>query len=261
MAETPEERNFSKGQIYFIGIDSLHPDMNQPRKHFDHRAMEELTKSIKRQGVLQPVLFRLSKEGKLILVAGQRRLMAARNAGLEQIPAIFTEGNATEIALVENLLRENLTAIEEAEALDALMKEHRYTQEHLAETLGKGRSTISEMLSLTRLPQRIRNECRSDPKCPKRVLIEIAKKKQQRAMETLYEKFKTSGLTSDEIRRLSRKKGRESITITLDQIGSLSKRLSSLDPVKLRETDLEKLKPALGDLRRLLDEKLDILNS
>ncbi len=261
MAETHGEPTFIKGQIYFIDIDRLHPDINQPRKHFDRVALEELTNSIRRQGVLQPVIFRLNKEGELILVAGQRRLMAARNAGLEQIPAIFTEGNPTEIVLVENLLRENLTAIEEAEALDALMKEHRYTQEHLAETLGKGRSTISEMLSLTRLPQRIRNECRSDPKCPKRVLIEIAKKKQQRAMETLYEKFKTSGLTSDEIRKLSRKKGRTSITITCDQIESLSKRLSSLDPVKLAETDREKFKTALGDLRRLMDEKLEILIS
>ena len=261
MAETTGERTFRKGQIYFIAINSLHADINQPRKHFDHGALEELTNSIKRQGVLQPVIFRLSKDGKLILVAGQRRLMAARNAGLEQIPAIFTEGNPAEIALVENLLRENLTAVEEAEALDALMKEHRYTQEHLAETLGKGRSTISEMLSLTRLPQRIRNECRADPKCPKRVLVEIAKRKQQRAMETLYEEFKTSGLTSDEIRKLSRKKSRGSITITFDQIESLSKRLASLDAGKLAETDREKLRTALGDLRGLLDKNIDILKS
>ncbi|MGA2402680.1 MAG: ParB/RepB/Spo0J family partition protein [Syntrophobacteraceae bacterium] len=261
MAEPPQSPTFSKGQIYSIDIGSLRPDPNQPRKHFDRGALEELTNSIRRQGVLQPVIFRLSKEGELLLVAGHRRLMAARNAGLEKIPAIFAEGNPTEIALVENLLRENLTVIEEAEALDALMKEHRYTQEQLAETLGKGRSTISEILSLTKLPQRIRNECRVDPKCPKRVLIEIAKKKQQRAMETLYEKFKTRGLTSDEVRKLSRKKGRESVRITFDQIESLRKRLASLDLVSLAPTDREKLRTGLDILRQKLDEKLSILNS
>ncbi len=261
MIEPPEAPTFIKGQIHFVNIDSLHPDPNQPRKHFDRGALEELTNSIRRQGVLQPVIFRLSKEGELILVAGQRRLIAARNAGLEQIPAIFTEGNPAEIALVENLLRENLTAIEVAEALDSLMKEHKYNQEQLAETLGKGRSTISEMLSLTKLPQRIRNECRVDPKCPKRVLVEIAKKKQQRAMETLYEKFKTRGLTSDEVRRLSRKKSRESVRITFELIISLSKRLASLDPANLTETDRENLITELGNLRQRVGEKLDILNT
>jgi ParB family chromosome partitioning protein len=261
LTELPKASTFSKGEIYSINIDSLIPDPNQPRKYFDRGALEELTNSIRRQGVLQPVIFRLSEEGKLILVAGQRRLIAARNAGLEQIPAIFTEGNPTEIALVENLLRENLTAIEEAEALDALMKEHQYTQEQLAETLGRGRSTISEMLSLIKLPQRIRNECRGDPKCPKRVLVEIAKKKQQRAMETLYDKFKTRGLTSDEVRRLSRKKSREWAKITLDLIDSLSKRLASLDPGVLPETDRKNLSSELGKLHQRVGEKLDILNT
>lgn len=252
---------FRRGRIYSIDTERLQPDPNQPRKHFDARAIEELTASIKRLGVLQPLIFRQNEQGELILVAGQRRLMAARNAGLKQVQAMFAEGNPSEIALVENLLRENLTAIEEAEALDALMKEHGYTQEQLAEALGKAQSTISEMLSLNRLPLQIRNECRSDPKCSKRALVEIAKKKQQRAMETLYVKFKTRGLTSDELRKLSRKKSRGTFKITDEQIKSLTGRLTALDLDGLPETDREKLKGELHNLRRRIDETISILNT
>jgi ParB family transcriptional regulator, chromosome partitioning protein len=95
----------------------LAPDPEQPRKFFDEQALAELQASIASHGVLQPVLVREGGEGMFIIVSGERRYQAAKNAGLETIPAILTDGEPAEISIIENLLRENLTAIEEAEAI------------------------------------------------------------------------------------------------------------------------------------------------
>jgi ParB family chromosome partitioning protein len=119
--------------------------------------------------------------GTPILVAGEPRLEASRQAGLTNVPAIFVNGNHAEISLVENLLRENLTPVEEAEALNKIMKDHGYTQEALAGGIGKARSTVTEILTLNRLPQEIRNECRGNKNVSRSTLIEIARKKNRPA--------------------------------------------------------------------------------
>jgi ParB family chromosome partitioning protein len=110
------------------------------------------------------------------VVAGERRCATARQASLVSIPGIFIDSqNHTEIALVENLLRQDLTAVEEAEALSRLQEDHQYQQDDLVRIFGKSKATISETLSLNKLPQEIRDECRTDPSVPKRTLIEIAR--------------------------------------------------------------------------------------
>ena len=108
------------------------------------------------------------------------------------MPAIFVEGNYDEIALVENILREDLTAMELAESLDRVMKDHGYTQEQLKPIIGKHKSTISEILSLNRLPDDIRDECRSNPSIPRKALIKIAKMKRPEKMLKAYKKYKDS---------------------------------------------------------------------
>ncbi|MEK6653866.1 MAG: ParB/RepB/Spo0J family partition protein [Thermodesulfobacteriota bacterium] len=113
-----------------------------------------------------------------------------KEAGLETIPAILVEGNHDEIALVENILREDLTAIEFAEALDRIQIEHNYTQEQLTSIIGKSKSTVSEILSLNRLPKEIRDECRNDPSVSRQVLLNIARKKREKEMRTQYNKYK-----------------------------------------------------------------------
>ncbi|MBA4349530.1 MAG: hypothetical protein C0415_06040 [Thermodesulfovibrio sp.] len=150
--EEAQTVTYEKGQLYTIPLSDLHPDPNQPRKYMDQTALEELTASIKQHGVLEPILFRQDTEGALYIVAGERRFAASQNAGLTTIPAIFVEGNHAEIALVENLLRQDLTAVEEAEGLQALMTEQNYTQEQLAAVMGKPRTTIGDSLSLIRPP-------------------------------------------------------------------------------------------------------------
>ncbi|MCX5810566.1 MAG: ParB/RepB/Spo0J family partition protein, partial [Proteobacteria bacterium] len=189
---------YEKGKLYNIALSDLHPDPNQPRKFMDPTALEELTASIKQHGVLEPILFRQDTDGVLYVVAGERRFAAAQNAGMATIPAIFIEGNYAEISLVENLLRQDLTAVEEAEALKGLMDGQSYTQEQLAGIIGKATSTISEILSLNKLPQEVRDECRSDPAISKNILIEIAKSKQQRGMLSLYKKYKAQKLSKEQ---------------------------------------------------------------
>lgn len=187
----PMAQTYEKGKLYDIPIIDLKPDENQPRKSMDTQALEELAASIKTQGIIQPLLFRVVADSpNLIIVAGERRYKAAQMAGLLTTPGICVEGNPSEIALVENMLRQDLTAIEEAEGLRALMTEQKYTQEQLGSIIGKAQNTLSEILSLNKLPQEIRDDCRGDRTISKSTLIAIAKKKQSRSMTTAYNAYK-----------------------------------------------------------------------
>jgi ParB family chromosome partitioning protein len=153
--------------------------------------LEDLTESVRQHGVLMPLLFRQDAALEAnVIVAGERRFEAAKIAGLTTIPAILVEGNTAEIALVENLLRQDLTAVEEAEALQRLKDEQKYTDEQLGAIIGKARTTLNEALSLNKLPQEIRDECRADRTITKSTLITIARKKQARAMTTAYNAYK-----------------------------------------------------------------------
>ena len=129
----------------------------QPRTHYDENKLAELKASIKEKGILVPILVRL-KDGKHEVVAGERRLKAARSLNVPEIPAIIREVSDQEalvLALVENIQREELNPIEEAEAYKKLIEEFRYTQDMVAESVGKDRSTITNLLRLLKLPAEI----------------------------------------------------------------------------------------------------------
>lgn len=190
MPETTNSTTYQKGTLYEISLNELLADPQQPRKSIDPQALDELTASVGKIGVVQPIVFRIDDQGNKVVVAGERRTTAARNAGLTSIPAIFIDGNYSEIALVENLLRQDLTSVEEAEGLQALMVEQQYTQEQMGGIIGKAQNTLSEILSLNKLPQEVRDDCRGDRTISKSTLIAIAKKKQARAMTTAYTAYK-----------------------------------------------------------------------
>jgi len=170
---------YAVNQLHLVPLAELQPDPTQPRKYMDPVALEELTASVSQMGIIQPVVCRQDPAtGLVYTVAGERRCAAARKAGLAAVPAVFIDGaNYAEIALVENLLRQDLNPVEEAEALKRLMDDHAYPQDQLAAIIGKSQPTISESLSLNRLPKEIRDECRQDPAVPKNVLVVIARKK------------------------------------------------------------------------------------
>ena len=147
-----------------ISIDMLYASQFQPRLDFDKEALDALSASIKEKGVLQPLLVRKDSNGKYEIIAGERRFRAAKQAGLNEVPVIIKEMDdkeVLEVALVENLLRENLSVIEEAEGLQRLINEFSHTQEALSEIIGKSRSYIANTLRLLVLPLEIQQMVRN----------------------------------------------------------------------------------------------------
>jgi ParB family transcriptional regulator, chromosome partitioning protein len=153
-----EEAVHKEDQVQQIAITKILANPFQPRKIFDETAIEELAASIVEHGIIQPIVVR-RKDKKYEIVAGERRFRAAKHAGLTEIPAIvrdFNEQQMMEVAILENLQREDLTPIEEAEAYNSLINQLNFTQEDLAKRLGKSRPHIANLIRLLQLPEDIR---------------------------------------------------------------------------------------------------------
>jgi len=145
-----------------IPLDRIEANPNQPRKTINSRSLDELAASIRSSGVIQPVIVRRHGDG-YQLIAGERRWRAARHAGLDRLPALVreaTDAQSLELALVENLLREDLNPMEEAEAYQNLLAQFGWTQEDLAQRIGKDRSSIANCLRLLKLPGAIQEDLR-----------------------------------------------------------------------------------------------------
>jgi len=151
--ESPES------MVRLVSIESLSPNPDQPRKTFSQESLDELAESIRRHGLLQPLLVQEQEAGKYIIIAGERRYRAAQIAGLDQLPVIVRAPNGSarhrELSLVENIQREDLDPIEEAQAYVKLMEISGTTQEHVAEIVGKNRVTVANTIRLLRLPENI----------------------------------------------------------------------------------------------------------
>ncbi len=152
-----------KAGVMMLPVDQIRPDTKQPRREFEAAAIEELAKSLQHQGVLQPVLVR--KDGsRYRLIAGERRWRAAQKAGLKELPALLREANdgeAFELALVENLQREDLKPLELAEGYKRLIEERRWTQEQVADRVGKARVSVANALRLLQLPEEVKGHLKS----------------------------------------------------------------------------------------------------
>ncbi|MFA9459239.1 ParB/RepB/Spo0J family partition protein [Thiohalorhabdus sp. Cl-TMA] len=143
-------------EVKWVPVDMIRPGTYQPRKQMNDEALRELAESIRTQGIVQPLVVRRREEsGDYELIAGERRWRAAQLAGLENVPAMvrsLADGQALEIALIENIQREELTPVEEARAFERLVEEFDLTHEAIAERVGRNRATISNTLRLLRLP-------------------------------------------------------------------------------------------------------------
>ena len=197
--ETPKE------EITMIKLKELRSNPYQPRKVFDEDALNELAASIKEHGVFQPIIVKPSIKGYEI-IAGERRVKASEMAGLDEIPAIIRDFNDTqmmEIALLENLQRENLTAIEEATAYKKLQETLSLTQDDLAKRLGKSRSHITNMLGLLTLPDNIQNDISSKKisMAHARILSKLENEEQQMELE---DKVINEGISVRKLEELTR---------------------------------------------------------
>ena len=156
--EVKEEEKILEGEVVqTLKITEVEPNRNQPRKQFDEEALEELAESIKRYGLIQPIIV-TKKDGYYQIVAGERRWRASKKAGLSTIQAIVREDDEKknkEIALIENIQREDLNAVEKAMGMKLLMEDYNLTQVQLAEIVGKGRSTVANTLRILNLDPRV----------------------------------------------------------------------------------------------------------
>jgi ParB family chromosome partitioning protein len=159
----PQGSVFAGGRtIINLDLNTIAPNPRQPRTRFSKESLQELAESIKAQGVIEPILTRM-RNGRYELVAGERRLRAAKLAGITTIPAIvkdFTDEQALELSLVENLQREDLNPMDEAEGYARLSSEFGLTQEQIASRVGKDRSTVANMIRLLSLPKQIKESLR-----------------------------------------------------------------------------------------------------
>jgi ParB family transcriptional regulator, chromosome partitioning protein len=251
-----QKDQYEPRMLYTLNIEDLQPDPNQPRKYFDPSELHDLANSIKKHGVLQPVLFRVDKEGKQVLVSGERRYQASIQAKKDTIPAIYTVDNPAEIALIENLLRADLTPLEEAEGLKKLQDEAKYKNKELAAVIGKAESSISEILSLTKLPEKIKAEIRTSKVFSRRQLIEVAKGKDEKEITKKFKSLKKYNTSSVELKEKG-KDGRSSADSILKRmIKGLTTQLTSLSPEVLSHEDYASVKADLTKLAELLAEKL-----
>ena len=207
-----------------VPLSALEPSPDQPR--VDMGDLSDLVASIREKGVLEPILVRPSEQrerdipegveaaASYAIIAGERRYRAALEAGLFEVPVIeldVTAEEALEIALIENLQRRDLSPFEEAEGYRALGNTHGYTQEEIARSMGKARSTIAESLSLLQIPEELRRSAAGLGVRAKSALLEIAKATDPARMKQLLERAAKQGLTRDDLRRSERERpGRRS---------------------------------------------------
>ncbi len=156
--EFAKERNL-KNSLRSLPLNRIRPREDQPRKLFDEIALEELTQSIKSKGVIQPIVVRPVENGLYEIIVGERRWRAAQRAGLEEIPTVvkdYDKPDRMAIALIENIQRENLNPLEEAQAIQSLLDEYSMTHTQVAENIGKSRATVSNLLRLLTLENEVK---------------------------------------------------------------------------------------------------------
>jgi ParB family chromosome partitioning protein len=191
-------------RVRMISIQLIDPNPRQARSELGN--IDELMLSIKERGILEPILVR-PKAGRYEIIAGERRYVASKKAGLKEMPCIemsVEDNEAMEIALIENLQRKDLDVFEEADGLKALADVYGYNHGEIAQKIGKARSTITEIINISKIPKDIRDFCAKNQIVSRSTLIEIAKQKNVENMKTLVSMIKRRELTREDTRDLSK---------------------------------------------------------
>jgi ParB family chromosome partitioning protein len=240
-----------------IPVEEIEPNPDQPRQNLGD--LVELVASIREKGILEPLLVR--KRGpRYQIIAGERRYRAAIEAGLSELPCVVREtsdAEMMELALVENLQRKDLTPFEEADGLKVLAERYDYTHEEMAEKLGKSRSSITEALSLTAMPEEVRQLCRLADIQSKSVLLQIVRQGEPEKMVALVDRLQKEGTTRAEVRRAvkadekpGRRRPRNFIFKYQPKGGPFSLALQFRKPQVPKEEVIQALEAILESLRR-----------
>lgn len=201
-----DNETVDSGGVVTLRLSQIEPNRDQPRKIFSEEALNELADSIREHGVLQPLLVRPLPGGSYQLVAGERRWRASRMAGLQEVPVVIREMDeeqAMEIALIENLQREDLNAIEEATGYKQLMERYGMTQEQVAKRVGKSRPAIANALRLLNLPQKVMDMVGEGEVSPGHARALLAFDDQDRIVE-IAQKAKTGKYSVRDIERMAK---------------------------------------------------------
>jgi ParB family chromosome partitioning protein len=229
-----------------LPLTAVHPNPAQPRKHFDPDALAELGASIAQHGLLQPVIVKRDGEGYLIM-AGERRYRAAQLIGLAIIPALVRDDDPLEVAIIENLQREDLSPLEEAEGLGALIDQYGYTHEALAELIGKSRPYVSNTLALRRLPDDIKRAYHASPDVSREILISVARATTPEKQDVLWRLARLRKLSVQRFRseQAGEPAGRSEIAEVARTLRRLGRKLRALDPAGLAPAERQRLERLL----------------
>jgi ParB family chromosome partitioning protein len=248
--------------LTLVPLSGLRANPNQPRKHFDAEKIAELAESIKTHGLLQPIVVRRLPDG-FELIAGERRFRAATMAGLTHLPALVRDvSDPVELALIENLQREDLSPLEEAEAMATLIERHGYSHRQLAEMLGKSRPYVSNMLSLTRLPDEVKAELSNDDRTVSReLLMGVARQEDPTAAVALWRRLRLNLLS---VRRFREEQSgvrpeRAMVQEVLASSRRLNRGLKRLLAEEVPASEAPRLARALRRTQRLLQRELAAL--
>lgn len=184
----PVNRKYEVGKVYSINVSELKPNPKQPRKYFDEDEIKALAADIEKNGLLQNITF-TCHDGKLIIISGERRVRAHKHLGKESVEGKYIEGDLLTLALMENILRSDLTAIEFAESVAALQKQKNCSNDDIARIIGKKKSTTSEILKIASLPEAIRDDARTKPYVTRECLLKVARRKDADVQKKTYDKL------------------------------------------------------------------------
>ncbi len=227
----PELGQAEPRSLLYCGIEEIIPNRSQPRKHFDESKLQELAESIKEKGVLEPLIVRRTEQG-YELIVGERRWRAAQKAGLKEVPVLVKETErreALEISLIENIQREDLNPIEEAEAFKGLIEEFDISQEDLSKRIGKDRTTVTNTLRLLKLPLEVREHILQNriTSGHARALLSLENKEKQQELCARVVKKGLSVRETEAIARRWSEKSKKSVA-PVKKRGDLESQLSSL---------------------------------
>jgi ParB family chromosome partitioning protein len=248
-------------KIVEIDLTRIKPNPDQPRKTFNEESIRELAASIERHGLISPITVKEAEGGDTyLLVAGERRFRAHQLLEKKTIFSIVTQGNPDEIALIENLQREDLNPIEEAEALARMMGRYSYTQEELGKVIGKSQNTVSEFLRINTLPTVVKEEYRTFDTIPKSTLVAIARQETEEAKLAIWEEVKRGNVSVNIVRQAKKhggttKKALSLVTKILSAGKVFVKKLETVPAQELTKNNDQYIE--LLELRRRINDIID----